>query len=211
MSVTSRTKSDGGAAGEMAALVAAKDWATTPLGQRDDWSPSLQLIVGTLLASQFPMAVRWGPDFVLVYNDGYRPILGEKHPRALGLTFREAWPEVQEQLGPLHQALLSGERAAFFAEDMVLRIQRRGEAFEDACFTVSYSPVPDDTTPSGVGGVLITAVETTKRVWAERALREREAELARVQQIGQVGGVEVDLREGYRNRRSREYLLIHGL
>jgi len=203
--------SDGIATGEMAALVAAKDWATTSLGPREAWSPSLKLIAATVLASRFPMAVRWGADLVLVYNDGYRPILGEKHPRVLGLPFREAWPEVQEQLGPLHQALLSGARAAFFAEDLLLRIQRRGEALEDAYFTVSYSPVPDDTTPTGVGGVLLTAVETTKRVWAERALREREAELARVQEIGQVGGVEVDLREGFRNRRSREYLIIHGL
>jgi PAS domain S-box-containing protein len=43
------------------------------------------------------------------------------------------------------------------------------------------------------------------------ALQEREAELARVQRIGRVGGVEVDLRDGFRNRRSPEYLLIHGL
>src|SRR5579883_2099845 len=46
---------------------------------------------------------------------------------------------------------------------------------------------------------------------AHRALQEREAELARIQRIGRVGGVEVDLREGFRNRRSPEYLLIHGL
>src|ERR1700748_2238019 len=46
---------------------------------------------------------------------------------------------------------------------------------------------------------------------AHRALQEREAELARVQRIGRVGGVEVDLRDGFRNRRSPEYLLIHGL
>lgn len=46
---------------------------------------------------------------------------------------------------------------------------------------------------------------------AYRALQEREAELARVQRIGRVGGVEVDLRAGFRNRRSPEYLLIHGL
>jgi PAS domain S-box-containing protein len=197
--------------GEMAALVAAKDWATTPLGPREGWSPSLKLIVSTILASQFPMAVRWGGDFVLIYNDGYRPILGEKHPWALGLPFREAWPEVQAQLGPLHAGLLSGEREPFFSEDLLLRIQRRGDAFEDAFFTVSYSPVPDDTAPSGIGGVLITAVETTTRVAAERALRERQRELARVQEIGQVGGVEVDLADGLRTRRSPEYLSIHGL
>ena len=46
---------------------------------------------------------------------------------------------------------------------------------------------------------------------AYRALQEREAELARVQRIGRVGGVEVDLRGGFHNRRSPEYLLIHGL
>jgi PAS domain S-box-containing protein len=46
---------------------------------------------------------------------------------------------------------------------------------------------------------------------AFRALQEREAELARIQRIGKVGGVEVDFREGYKNRRSPEYLIIHGL
>jgi PAS domain S-box-containing protein len=46
---------------------------------------------------------------------------------------------------------------------------------------------------------------------AYRALQEREAELARIQRIGRVGGMEVDLREGFRNRRSPEYLMIHGL
>jgi PAS domain S-box-containing protein len=195
----------------MAARVAAHDWAATPLGVRERWSASLKLIVATMLASQFPMAVRWGPQFVLIYNDGYLPILGEKHPHALGLPFHEAWPEVQEQLGPLHRELLSGQRKALFAEDMLLRIRRRGDTAEDAYFTVSYSPVPDETAPTGVGGVMITAVETTNRVWTERTLRDREAELARVQEIGQVGGVEVDLVDGFRNRRSREYLLIHGL
>jgi PAS domain S-box-containing protein len=46
---------------------------------------------------------------------------------------------------------------------------------------------------------------------AHRALQEREAELARIQRIGRVGGVEVDFRDGFKNRRSPEYLIIHGL
>ncbi|MET0676269.1 MAG: PAS domain S-box protein [Bradyrhizobium sp.] len=52
------------------------------------------------------------------------------------------------------------------------------------------------------------AIERDK---VHRALQEREAELARIQRIGRVGGVEVDFREGFRNRRSPEYLIIHGL
>jgi PAS domain S-box-containing protein len=198
-------------AGTMARLVAEHDWAATPLGPRARWSTSLKVIVDTILQSQFPMALRWGPDFVIIYNDGYLPILGGKHPEALGARFRQIWPEVQDQLGALHHEILSGRRKAMFAEDLLLRIRRHGDAMEDAYFTVSYSPVPDDTSPTGVGGILIAAVETTNRVWAERQLREREAELARVQDIGQVGGVEVFLTEGFKNRRSPEYLKIHGL
>src|ERR1051325_4802238 len=92
--------------GEMAARVAAHDWSKTPLGPRQSWSPSLKLLASTILASPFPMALRWGPQFVMIYNDGYLPILGEKHPAALGARFHEIWPEVQDQLGALHRELL---------------------------------------------------------------------------------------------------------
>jgi PAS domain S-box-containing protein len=45
----------------------------------------------------------------------------------------------------------------------------------------------------------------------DQALRDREAELAEVQRLAKVGGVVVDLRDGFQNRRSPEYLAIHGL
>src|SRR5437868_8650432 len=49
-----------------------------------------------------------------------------------------------------------------------------------------------------------------ERDHAHRALQEREAELALVQRIARVGGVEIDLRD-FSSRRSPEYLMIHGL
>src|SRR5471030_2157806 len=155
---------------ELAKLVGAKDWSTTPLGPRENWSASLNLAVDLVLCSGFPMALRWGPDFVLIYNDGYRPILGEKHPRALGLPVREAWPEVWHQLEPNHTAILSGRSLGIFAEDMLYRIQRHGTQWDDAHFTVAYSPVHDDTVANDIGGILITAVETTNRIASEKAL-----------------------------------------
>jgi PAS domain S-box-containing protein len=155
----------------MAGLIKNKDWSATPLGAPESWSPSLRLIVGTMTASGFPMAVRWGPDFILIYNDGYRPILADKHPRALGLPFREVWPEVVSELIPLHEEILAGKNPGVFSEDRPLTIRRHGMNWETAHFTVSYSPVPDDTSPTGVGGVLVTAVETTKRLRTEEAMR----------------------------------------
>jgi PAS domain-containing protein len=122
--MTQRPIPDIPAAPGMAALVRTKDWSKTALGAAEDWSPNLTMVVNIVFASGFPMAVRWGPDFIMIYNDGYRPILGDKHPWALGLPFREVWPEVQPQLGPLHEAILSGKRSAIFAEDLLLKIQR---------------------------------------------------------------------------------------
>ena len=131
--------------------------------------------MGIVLSSGFPMALRWGPDFVLIYNDGYKPILGVKHPWALGLPAREVWAEVWDQIEPTHLAVLSGRQGAAFAEDLPLRLKRYGDEWDDGYFTFSYSPIPDPTAPSGVGGVLITAVETTEAVKSKaRASEERD-------------------------------------
>lgn len=130
----------------------------------------------------------------MIYNDGYRSILGARHPRAFGLPFDEAWPEVQEQLRPLHQAILNGTSGAYFAEDLLIKVQRRGRPeWEDARFTLSYSPVPDEAAPNGVGGVLVTVVETTDRVRTEAALRASEERFASIFEQTGVGVLQCDL------------------
>jgi len=179
---------------EMAERVRSKNWSKTILGAAENWPPSLTVIVKVMLASGFPMCVRWGPEFVMIYNDGYRSILGDKHPAALGLPFHEVWPEVQPQLRPLHEAILNGTSGAFFAEDLLIKVQRHGTSdWEDARFTVSYSPIPDDKAPTGVGGVLVTAVETTDRVRTEEALRASEERFAGIFEQTGVGVIQSEL------------------
>jgi len=179
---------------EMTDLVRTKDWSQTVLGPPENWPSSLKLIVKVMLASGFPMCVRWGPEFVMIYNDGYRSILGTRHPTAFGLPFQQAWPEVQPQLRPLHEAILNGTSGSFFAEDFLIKVQRRGSLeWEDARFTLSYSPVPDDTAPTGVGGVLVTVVETTDRVRTEEALRASEERFALIFEQTGVGVIQCEL------------------
>lgn len=162
------------ATGGMSQLFETTDWSATPLGAASGWSPALKLAVGMMLASAFPMALRWGSEFVLLYNDAYRPILGDKHPWALGRPAREAWAEVWEQIEPAHRAILSAQAPAIFADDMLLRIQRRGSTWEDAHFTLGYSAIEDPTAANGVGGILVTAVEITSRVAEQEAQRVSE-------------------------------------
>jgi hypothetical protein len=104
------------------------DWAATPLGPSESWPRSLALTVDLILASGFPMAVRWGPELTMIYNDAYAPLLGEKHPRALGRPVQEVWSEIWDELGALHRAILSGENPGFFAEDHRWVLQRKQEA-----------------------------------------------------------------------------------
>jgi two-component sensor histidine kinase/PAS domain-containing protein len=197
--MTQRSIPDVPATSKMSQLIRQMDWSKTVLGPMDSWPSSLNLLVNVMLASGFPMAVRWGSEFVMMYNDGYAPILGDKHPWALGLPFDEVWPEVQATLRPLHEAILSGKRGAFFAEDLLLRIQRHGAEREDARFTISYSPIPDPSSATGVGGVLITAVETTDRVRTEAALRASEEKYRSAMMLGRMGSWEVDFGKGVRS------------
>jgi PAS domain S-box-containing protein len=60
-------------------------------------------------------------------------------------------------------------------------------------------------------GIGVSFRDATNRRRMLDALHEREAELARVQRIAGVGGLEADLTGELRTRRSPEYLQLHGL
>jgi PAS domain S-box-containing protein len=155
---------------DMRARVHDFDWDATPLGPRRTWSSSLAWSVDLILASGFPMSVRWGPDLIMIYNDAYASLLGDRHPRALGRPLRDIWPEIYSELGLLNEAILRGERGSFFADDHRWLIHRYAVP-EEAHFTLSYSPISDTSSPSGIGGVLATAFEITDRVRDEQTLR----------------------------------------
>ncbi|HKS88392.1 MAG TPA: ATP-binding protein [Stellaceae bacterium] len=152
--------------GEMGALIRQKDWSKTPLGPTERWPQSLRMMVSFLLANRFPLLLWWGPDYISIYNDAYRPILGAKHPRAIGLPVRECWSEIWHILKPLIDSPFSGGPATWM-EDLPLEINRNGFT-EETHFTVAYSPVPDETAPRGIGGVLATVHEITQKVVGER-------------------------------------------
>src|SRR5689334_8550469 len=152
--------------GEMGELIRAKNWSSTPIGPVESWSPALRMMVRFLLANRFPLLLWWGPEYVSIYNDPYRPILGQKHPWALGVPVRECWSEIWHVLQPLIDTPYHGGPATWI-EDFELEIKRHGFV-EETHFTVAYSPVPDETVASGIGGVLATVHEITEKIVGER-------------------------------------------
>jgi PAS domain S-box-containing protein len=152
--------------GEMGRLMRDFDWAATPLGPVAGWPHGLRTAVSLLLHCQLPMYLAWGPGLLQFYNDAYRPILGDKHPAALGASARDTWTEIWPTVSPMWDRVLQGEPIGF--DDFKLTIQRY-DAPEDCYFNFSFSPVLDDA--GAVGGVLSTFAETTRRVRSERRLK----------------------------------------
>ncbi len=148
------------------------DWSTTPLGARANWPIELEATVRHVLESGFPAALAWGESLTTIYNDAFRPILGNK-PEALGRPFAEIWSEAWDQIGPIADDAMSGKST--YIENYPLTVLR-GDGPENAWFTFCYSPVRlhDGT----ICGLLDTVVETTETVRAQADLKLVNEELA---------------------------------
>jgi signal transduction histidine kinase len=151
----------------MAERIRAKDWSQTPLGPIESWPQSLATAVRIILGSQYPMFVWWGRDLVNIYNDAYAPMLGQRHPGALGGSAPHIWHDVWPQVGPQTELVLNHGQSTW--NDRVLLVMERNGYTEEAYFTFSYSPVPGD--DGSAGGVFCAVTEETERVIGERRLQ----------------------------------------
>jgi PAS domain S-box-containing protein len=159
--------------GQMGELMRSLDWSKTTIGAVETWSPAFRMMVRILLANRFPMVLWWGPHYCQLYNDSYRPMLGKKHPQSMGQPACECFAEIWATIGPLIDTAFNGGSATWM-DDLELEYLR-SDRLEEAHFTFAYSPVPDESMPSGIGGVLGTVQEITVQVLGERrglALRE---------------------------------------
>ncbi|MDR7277373.1 PP2C family protein-serine/threonine phosphatase [Catenuloplanes atrovinosus] len=153
-------------AGTLREAYAAVDWAATPLGPVSSWSPTLTSTVRMALRTRFAVTLLWGPEYVLVYNEAYARVIGDKHPAALGAPARDIFPEIWDTVGPMLDQAATG-RQATWVSDLRLLMDRYGYP-EETFFTFSYSAVAG---PDGaVEGVIDIASETTAQVIGNRRL-----------------------------------------
>ena len=160
--------------GEAGSLLRGHDWTATALAPPGDWPHGLTTLVRVMLNAGQPMFIAWGPERILLYNDGYSEMLGSRHPAAFARPFFETWPEVVETVGGLMDRVFDGE--PIHMDDLALILHRNGYP-EEAHFSFSYTPVPDDR--GVIVGLFCACTETTGRVTDERrqvaeAKRERD-------------------------------------
>jgi signal transduction histidine kinase len=193
--------------GEMGKLIRSMDWSKTPLGPIASWPQSLRTTVSLCLASNFPISIAWGPERVQIYNDGYWPICGSKHPDSMGQDFRTCWATAFPVIGEAFERALAGETS--FLEDQRMFLDRHGYA-EETFFTFSFSPIRDET--GGVGGLFHPVTETTGKMLAERrarTLRDLAARTGKSQTTEEVYALAADTLAAF--ELDLPFLLFYGL
>ena len=149
--------------GMMGRMVREFAWSSTVLGAPDGWPQPLKTLVDVMLNSNQPMFIVWGADRTLLYNDAYAEILANKHPAALGRDFLKVWHEIEGDLRPLVDTVLSGQ--SVHMDDIALTMQRKGFA-EQTHFAFSYTPVRDE--DGSIAGFFCPCNEITRQVLADR-------------------------------------------
>ncbi len=161
------------AAGEMAECIRGFAWEQTPLGAMEGWTDALVGAVNMVLETQFPTVLLWGPELVVMYNDGYMPFMAEKHPAMLGQPGKRVWPEAWHLFGSkLEGTFARGER--FYLENQLIPVVRQG-VLKDVYWTYGYSPIRD--AAGTICGVMAIAIDVTEKLTAERERDEIAASL----------------------------------
>ena len=150
---------DGG--GQIGALMRAWDWSTSPLGPPESWPQPLRTAVELMLGARQPVYVAWGEDLVSLYNDGYLPIVGAKHPHGFGKPFRELWAEIWDEFRPIVEATMAGHAQHFV--DLPIALSGR-PGLPVGWFTFSYTALRHG---GRICGFYCAATETTAKVLAE--------------------------------------------
>ncbi len=177
-----------GDGGRLATLIGETDWASTPLGPIDGWPQYLKTATSIILRAPVPMALLWGSDGVMIYNDAYAAIVGARHPAGLGATVHDAWPEARTFNEHVLRVCLAGETLSFARQEMSQYFPTHDHA---VFLDLNYSPVLDhDGVP---GGVLAVVVETTDAVLAERGLRGETHTLETLNLTGAALAAELEL------------------
>ena len=121
-----------------------------------------------MLASPQPVYIAWGPELISLYNDGYIPIAGDKHPGSLGQPYRVMWAEIWDEIRPVIVGVTRDGESHIYYDRPLPVAGRPGRPM--GWFTTTASPIRDES--GAPAGLYTVALETTNRVIAEKATQQ---------------------------------------
>ncbi len=167
------------AGGALGADIARHGWSGTAVGPPPTWPVAVQATLATWLDSPQAMCMAWGPELHFLFNEAYRPFLGDRAAGAIGRRFADLWSDVWPDIEPIVARALRGEGSRF--DEMPLTLLRGGAA-EPTWWSFTYMPLRD--AHGAVIGMVCTTSEVTAQVVAARqAAAERARQRHALQQM----------------------------
>lgn len=157
--------------GRMTNAIRCFDWNLTPLGKRDLWPEPLRNAVNLILASPFRSVIAWSENGIIIFNDAYTTILGDKTPHALGKPLKDVIPEIWPSVESAFRTVLE-HRETVYWQDREFLIPGKDGSRTPTWFTISHTPI--HTGVDHVGGTLVTLIETSERKRVQQELADSE-------------------------------------
>ena len=147
-------------------LLQSVEWSGTSLGPQSGWPVELLTAVRTLLPSRLPVMICWGEDLVQIYNEAFAPLLGDKHPTAMGQSAPDCWVKEWNRIAPAVEGFLAGE-GVLSDEEFPLFLNRHGY-LEETYWNFSLNLIHG--ADNERQGLLLSAMDDTTRVVSNRRL-----------------------------------------
>ncbi|KAG9051349.1 hypothetical protein FS837_008444 [Tulasnella sp. UAMH 9824] len=160
-------------------------WEKHPFGPMEFWPQSLKTALSAVLASPYPWAIWWGPEFCLLYNDAYAVMSGSKHPglfakagkpgesfgKRLAL-FRTWYFERRDQsllrmVGPRLQRLTI---LALTCADLLFFGRLTDKKLPEETYH-NWAWIPVTVEDGSIGGFFNTTFESTSKILYERRIK----------------------------------------
>ncbi|KAE9979328.1 hypothetical protein EG328_000973 [Venturia inaequalis] len=144
------------------------NWAVTPLGPMESWSPEFRQLANLCMTNSQPTALFWGAELTMLYNKAYAvEVAGNKHPSLMGTGFSGPFSGIWDAVSPVF-AECARTGISSRKEDDYLPIERYGY-LEETFFSWTFTPVYGGT--NKIVGFYNAPFETTKRVLSQRRMQ----------------------------------------
>ncbi|KAG8533841.1 uncharacterized protein KY384_001582 [Bacidia gigantensis] len=142
------------------------NWAATPLGPMDTWSSELRVTAMDLVATPYPLAIYWGPQLIILYNEPYIALIKDKHGKLMGRSYIDSWAEIWKFVADdFEKAFFDGQ--ATLKDDARFFIARWNEDVPQETY-FQFALIPFVGSDGTVIGIANPAFEKTSHNLAER-------------------------------------------
>jgi PAS domain-containing protein len=171
-----------GGKSQMAKEIFTKDWSKSSIGPITNWPIELKISLNLLLSSPMPSSLYWGPEYIMFYNDDFKPLLGDRHPDCLGKQATEVWREIWDLIGDEYRSVYYSGKSIIEENKMVPLFQ--GDKLIDHYWDYTRVPIYNG---DRISGIYNSSIDVTTRVLNRAKLAKQNRELNAIFDSSSIG------------------------